>query len=106
MNEIENMVVSMDTGKRIEGTLGMLNQVKNNVGNNKSKLEIKTYKNTIPTQSMIIVDPNTDSSYMQIEPYPFQTHQQNRKIFKISEREQGELFDVYWSSYEKMWDAN
>jgi hypothetical protein len=100
MPEIERLVVSKNTAQRIEATVAMLNQMNNDYKNN---LEIRMYRE-IPTQGMIIVDPDTDSAYMHVEPYPPMTAQEYRRIIKITHREHGNLFEMYWSAYNRLWN--
>lgn len=103
ISEIERLVVSSNTSQRIEGTLGMLDQMRTNLNETqKNNLELRTYDDT-PSHSMIIVDPDTSSSFMQIEPYPPLTAQQYRRIFKINQREQGNIFELYWNAYNSLW---
>lgn len=103
ISEIERLVVSSNTSQRIEGTLGMLDQMRTNLNETKkNNLELRMYDD-IPSHSMIIVDPDTSSSFMQIEPYPQLTAQQYRRIFKISQREQGNIFELYWNAYNILW---
>jgi hypothetical protein len=99
MPEIERLVASVNTGQRIEATIAMLNQI----SVNKNNLEIRKYKE-IPTHSMIIVDPDTDSGYMHVEPYPPMTAQEHRRIIKITQHEQGNLFEMYWNAYNSLWN--
>ncbi|MGB7958660.1 MAG: hypothetical protein WCF46_02095, partial [Nitrososphaeraceae archaeon] len=64
--EIEKLVVSSNTSQRIDGTLGMLEQMSNTLNETqKNNLEIRKY-NEIPSHSMIIVDPDTSSAFMQV----------------------------------------
>lgn len=103
ISEIERLVVSSNTSKRIEGTLGMLDQMRNSLnGTQRNNLELKKYDD-IPSHSMIIVDPDTSSAFMQVEPYPPLTAQQYRRIFKLSQREQGNIFEMYWNAYNSLW---
>jgi hypothetical protein len=98
ISEIEWLVVSSNTSQRIEGTLGMLDQMRTNLNETqKNNLELRTYYD-IPSHSMIIVDPDTSSSFMQIEPYPQLTAQQYRRIFKISQHDQRNIFELYWNA--------
>jgi hypothetical protein len=69
---------------------------------NKKKFQILTYK-SIPTNTMIIVNPNDDSGFMQVEPYPYGIDREDRRVFRISKRRQEKLFLIYKESYEKMW---
>jgi hypothetical protein len=104
MPAIESLVVSSNTSQRIDGTLGMLEQMRNTLSDTqKNNLEIKKY-NEIPSHSMIIVDPDTSSAFMQVEPYAPMTAQQYRRIFKISQREQGNIFELYWNAYNSLWN--
>jgi hypothetical protein len=103
ISELEWLVVSSNTSQRIEGTLGMLDQMRTNLNETqKNNLELRTYDD-IPSHSMIIVDPDTSSSFMQIEPYPQLTAQQYRRIFKISQHEQRNIFELYWNAYNILW---
>jgi hypothetical protein len=66
-------------------------------------IEIKTY-NIIPTNTMIIVNPDDDSGFMQIEPYTYGIDREDRRVFTISKSSQKNLFDVYLNSYKKIWN--
>jgi hypothetical protein len=107
MEPIENLVDSRNTSQRIEGTLGMLQQMRESIKlseKDKHNLEIRTY-DVIPTHSMIILDPATDSiGVMQIEPYAYETAQEERGIFMILKRKQKKLFEVYSRAFNNMWN--
>jgi hypothetical protein len=58
----------------------------------------------IPTHTLIITNPREDSGIMQIEPYPYATDREDRRVFRISKKKQKRLFEVYLTSYERMWE--
>jgi hypothetical protein len=108
MNEINDMVDSSGTTKRIDGTLEMLvDKILNSdevSGDAKKKLEIKTFKKLVPTHSLIIVDPNSNQREMQIEPYPYGIAQEKRRVMKISNsKNHQELYGIYLESFNKIW---
>jgi hypothetical protein len=77
----------------------MVYQTKDRLGSgDKQNLEIKCH-NHFPTMSMVIKD-----DYMQIEPYPYKTPQDKRKILRLNRNEQRELFDVYRRAFENLWN--
>jgi vacuolar-type H+-ATPase subunit F/Vma7 len=92
MDRVDELVRSADTKKRIESAISMLIQMYNELGSiqQKENLKIKTY-NRIPSNSLIIIDsdPETKSGTMQIEPYPFNTPQGERRILKVSQKKTG-----------------
>jgi hypothetical protein len=103
MPEIERLVVSVNTTQRIEATIAMLNQMSGRLDHvQKNNLEIRTYRE-VPTHSLIIVDADADSAFMQVEPYPPMTAQQYRRIFRIT-REQDNIFQLYWNSFNSLWN--
>jgi hypothetical protein len=81
----------------------MLNKMRDGLAEKKNNLQIKTY-NAITTHSMIIIDPSSGRGSMKVEPYPFRTPQQYRRVFIISQQHQQNLFDVYWNAFNSLWD--
>ena len=102
MPDIETVVVSTNTKARIQSCVYMMLQTRNTLGSNDiQNLEIKWHKQ-IPTMSLVVADES-----IQIEPYPYKTPQDKRKIFRINGKEQNALFDVYHKAFENLWnDAN
>jgi hypothetical protein len=65
----------------IEAALAMLEQMRLGLDDKEKKnFQIKTH-NVIPTNSIIIVDGDTDSGYMQVEHYPFHISHFNTIIY-------------------------
>jgi hypothetical protein len=103
LEEIEMIVVSTKTTDRIKGTLGMLTQMQTRLGDKSHNVEIRTHKR-MPTFSMIILDPNSDDGLMFFEPYVSNTPQQYRRIFRISKRDQSNIFEVYFNAFNDLWN--
>lgn len=103
MNEIEKIVYSTignhNTSQKINTTLTTFTNIMNDSNDN---FQIRKYK-SIPTNTMIIVNPNDDSGFMQVEPYLYGIDREDRRVFKISKINQKKLFDVYKTSFQKMW---
>ncbi|CAN5515528.1 hypothetical protein BH18THE2_BH18THE2_22230 [soil metagenome] len=57
------------------------------------------------TNSIIYIDPNSDSGLMQIEPYPYRTPQENRKIFEITRQNHKEVFNEYLNAFYRLWNS-
>lgn len=97
MNEIEKIVYSTDgnhlTSQKIFTTITTL---ENNMSNN-NNFQIRKYK-SIPTNTMIIVNPNENSAFIQVEPYPYGIDREDRRVFRISKRRQEKLFNMYKDS--------
>lgn len=99
MREIETLVDSIDTKNRIQSCINMIYQTKDRLGSDdKQNLEIK-WHNHFPTMSMFITN-----DYMQVQPYPYKTPQDNRKNFRINRNEQKEIFDAYRKAFENLWN--
>jgi len=112
MKEIEQVVYNkkktaqpLKTGEKIESTLAVLDNIKHDDSLSQSQIEtlqIRTH-HLIPTHTLLILDPNTDSAIMQVEPYPFGIDREERRVFKIRKNKHIELFNVYWKSFQNMW---
>lgn len=99
MHEIETLVSYRNIKNRIQSCVNTMYQTRDSLGSNdKQNLEIRWHKQ-IPTMTLAIVD-----DYMQIEPYPYKTPQDKRKIIKIHREGQKELYDVYRKAFENLWN--
>lgn len=103
MPERERLVVSVTTANRIVASVDMMNLVRNDMGSDRSNIEIKWHKD-IPAMSLVILDPRSGSGLMQIEPYPYGTPQDDRMTFKISRNDHQTLFDIYYRAFERLWE--
>jgi hypothetical protein len=53
---------------------------------------------------MFIIDQNTNSGIMRIEPYLFGIRKEERRIQEISRKNEKHLFQTYCKSFEEMWN--
>jgi len=112
MRKIEQVVYGrkktvkpLKTGEKISSTLSVLENVKHDDSLSElqiNSLQIRTHE-LIPTHTLVILDPSSDSAVMQVEPYPFGIDREERRVFRIYKRKQAELFNIYWQSFQNMW---
>ncbi len=106
MPKIEKVVVSTSTAVRIKSAIDMANDIRDALGSDdtaRSNFEMR-WHHEIPTMSLVIVDPRSDSGSMQIEPYPYKTSQGDRKVFIIKQVEHPDIFGVYRGAFDKLWN--
>lgn len=106
MPKIEKLVASTSTAVRIKSAIDMANDIRDALGNDditRSNFEMR-WHDEIPTMSLVIVDPRSDSGTMQIEPYPYKTSQGDRIPFIIKQVENQEIFGVYRGAFDKLWN--
>ena len=70
----------------------------------KSKLEIKVFDG-IPVQSLFILDPLSKKGVLRFEPYLYSIQKGKRRIYEHRKRNDKDLFQTYFDSYNKMWDS-
>jgi hypothetical protein len=106
MPKIEKLVVSSSTADRIKSAIDMVNDIRDALGSDdimRSNIEMR-WHNEIPTMSLVILDPRSDSGLMQFEPYPYKTSQGDRKVFIIKQAEHPDIFGVYRGAFDKLWN--
>lgn len=105
--DIEQLVNSNNTSERIHGTIGMLNSIRKGEDISQQELrnlEIRIY-DVIPTHSMIMVESkNDDNSFIHLEPYPYAIYQEERRILRILNKKNKELFKMYQNSFDNIWN--
>ncbi len=105
--EIDKVVKSQETAKKITSTLVTLQTIRNDSSlSEKQRMElvVRTHK-LIPTHTLLIMNPDSDSAVMQVEPYPYGIEAENRRVFPVFKKKHKEVFEMYWRSYENMWDT-
>jgi hypothetical protein len=104
MPEVEKLVDTINLSQDIPTTLNTLNQL--HISENERHNLRTRIHNLIPTHSMIIVDPNNRHSkgFMQVEPYPYGTSSGDRRVFEISQKKDRNLFEVYYTAFNNMWN--
>lgn len=106
MPKIEKLVVSTSTADRIKSAIDMVNDIRDALGSDdisRSNIEMR-WHDEIPTMSLVILDPRSDSGSMQIEPYPYKTSQGDRKLLIIKQVEHPDIFGVYRGAFDKLWN--
>jgi hypothetical protein len=105
IEEIDKIVESKETRSKIKSTLAMLDDIqkdKSLSGLQANNLKVKKHKH-IPTHTLLIKDPNTDSGVMQVEPYPYGIDREKRRVFILKKKKHEGLFDIYVKSYDNIW---
>ncbi len=65
----------------------------------RNRFLIKTH-DLLPLESMVIIDPESEDGKMQVETYVYGKATPSRPNIALTKRDQRDLFEVYWESYE------
>ncbi len=105
VERVERLVDSRKVDGTIDRMLTNLEILRNRASQTqRNNLEIRKH-NEIPSYSNIIIDPNDQNGFMQIEPYPYHVERGRRRNFMIYNAREKEVFDTFRDAFNNLWNT-
>lgn len=99
----EGTLLSPEAKIGIESQLKRFKNIRKELGNKMSKLEIKTYDLPI-VHSIFIIDPKTNDGKMTVEYYEYKTEPRDKINVILTKKDNPELFEQYYNSYKYIFE--
>lgn len=100
VKKFEEAIVDANLKDQIQHSLEQLRALKNGLSDvERGRLDIRTH-DLLPFHTIIAVDAKSDSGVLQVESYVYGTDSRLWSSLRISKKNQPQLFEKYWKSYE------
>jgi hypothetical protein len=100
VKRFEDAIVDADIKGQIEKSLEQLRKLKQSLSDlEKGRLDVRTH-DLLPFHTIVAVDAKSDSGLLNVEYYIYGTDSQPWISLRISKKNQPQLFEKYWKSFE------
>jgi len=100
VKRLEDAIVDVNIKNQIQQSLEQLLKLKQSLSDiERGRLDIRTH-DLLPFHTIIAIDAKSDSGLLNVEYYVYGTDSRSWVSLRISKKNQPQLFEKYWKSYE------